>query len=104
MADKEKSICFHCAVKEIETEWIAGLRHLDEAGLLPQELREMLAVMADPAVSAAVEEIYREEMKSLPPEKQVELLRLTLETATDKANELITKRKKGGDGWLTIGA
>jgi len=100
MADKEKSICIHCAVKEIEAEWIAGLLHLDEAGLLPKELRQMLTVMADPAVSAAVEEIYREEMKDLPLEKQVELLRLTLE----RANELITKLKKEEAGWLTIGA
>ena len=101
MAEKEKSICIHCACKEIEAEWIAGLRHLDEAGLLPEELREMLAVMADPAVSAAVEEIYREELKSLPPEKQVALLRLASQRVIDIANETIAG---GGLAWLTIGA
>ena len=91
MTEKKESICIHCAAKEIEAQWIAVCRSLDEAGLLPEELREMLAVMADPAVSSAVEEIYREEMKALPLEKQLELLRLTLE----RANELMTEVSHG---------
>jgi len=75
VTEKKEAICIHCTAKEIEARWIAVWRSLDEAGLLPEELREMLAVMTDPAVSSAVKKIYREEMKALPIERQLELVK-----------------------------
>jgi hypothetical protein len=97
VAQNERSVCFHCASKEIKAALIALMRNLNEAGLLPDDyLMRELTALADTALNTAWEKACQEELQGLPQEKQVELSKHYLEKLTVSLNELIeTLQEKG---------
>jgi hypothetical protein len=65
VAQNERSVCIHCASKEIEAALIAFMRNLNEAGLLPDDYLRELTALADSALNTAWEKACQEDLQDL---------------------------------------